>query len=72
MVDVFDDSLADLSGIAPVEPNGLYVSEAIHKAYVDVNEVGTEAAAINSSGSKLYLIATTTADVYREPPVHIS
>ena len=48
MVDVFDDSLADLSGIAPVEPNGLYVSEAIHKAYVDVNEVGTEAAAITA------------------------
>ena len=48
MVDVFDDSLADLSGIAPVEPNILYVSEAIHKAYVDVNEVGTEATAITA------------------------
>ena len=48
MVDVFDGGLADLSGIAPVEPNVLYVSEAIHKAYVDVNEVGTEAAAITA------------------------
>ena len=48
MVDVFDDGLADLSGIAPVESNGLYVSEATQVAYVDVNEVGTEAAAVTA------------------------
>ncbi len=48
MVDIFDDGLADLSGIAPVEPNVLYVSEATQVAYVDVNEVGTEAAAITA------------------------
>ena len=48
MVDVFDGGLADLSGIAPVDLGALYVSEATQVAYVDVNEVGTEAAAITA------------------------
>ena len=42
MTDVFDSRIADLSGILP----GLFVDDALQKTYVDVNEEGTEAAAV--------------------------
>ncbi|CAJ1081849.1 leukocyte elastase inhibitor-like [Xyrichtys novacula] len=42
MTDLFS-SLSDFSGMSPVK--GLAVSEVVHKAFVDVNEEGTEAAA---------------------------
>ncbi|XP_077209524.1 leukocyte elastase inhibitor-like [Paroedura picta] len=43
MVDVFSRGQADLSRMSPSDL--LYLSKVIHKAFVEVNEVGTEAAA---------------------------
>ena len=42
MPSVFSAPDADLSGITGYK--GLFVSQAIHEAFVDVNEAGTEAA----------------------------
>ena len=49
ITNAFNDELANLSGIAHVESGGnLFVSKAFHDAFVDVNEVGTEAAAVTT------------------------
>ena len=46
MADVFDLEKADLTGMAKLEPNeNLFISAAFHKAFVEVDEKGTEAAA---------------------------
>jgi len=44
MTDAFDESRANFAGMDGKE-NNLFISAAIHKAFVDVNEKGTEAAA---------------------------
>ncbi|CAG7647553.1 serpin family protein [Paenibacillus allorhizosphaerae] len=49
MSEPFDPLKADFSGMAPVPPR-FAINEVIHKTYVDVNEKGTEAAAVTSVG----------------------
>jgi serpin B len=61
MSDAFDPGKADLSGMDGKKDH-LFIGMAIHKAYVDVNEEGTEAAAATAVGIR-------TTSMPAPPPV---
>jgi serine protease inhibitor len=46
----FDPARADFYKMADVRPERLYITQVLHKTFVDVNEEGTEAAAATSVG----------------------
>ena len=62
MVSAFNKAAADFTGI--VEKRDLYLSAVIHKAFVDVNEEGTEAAAATA-----VIAARATAVMRTQPPI---
>ncbi|MHC4623630.1 MAG: serpin family protein [Planctomycetota bacterium] len=62
MTDAFTPR-ADFSGISG--NRNLFISAVIHKAYVDVNEEGTEAAAATAVGIKLTSIGPRQTPVFR-------
>lgn len=57
MVDAFAPNEADFSGMTGAE-NDLYVSNALHSAYINVDENGTEAAAVT-----VFSVGVTSAPV---------
>lgn len=63
MIKAFSQTAADFSGISD---QYLYISSAIHKTYIDVNETGTEAAAVTA------LVFTTTSSGNEPPKIYFS
>lgn len=60
MKDAFDADKADFSGMTGKK--GLFLSAAVHKAFVDVNEAGTEAAASSAMSAAGGVPSQFTAD----------
>jgi serpin B len=61
MAEAFDPMGADFSGIVNAGPR-VYISEVRHKAFAQVNEEGTKAAAVTSVG-----VSTTSVTIQPKP-----
>lgn len=64
MVDAFSDQTAELGGLAAsgAEPGSIFVSFVTHDTFIEVNEEGTEAAAVTVIGAE-----NTSAPAPQEP-----
>lgn len=62
----FDGDAADFSGMRPIPPR-LYISEVKHKTFVEVNEEGTEAAAVTSVDVGVTAMPETFSMVVNRP-----
>ncbi len=49
----FDSGSADFSKMITTKGENVYISEVMHKTYIDVNEKGTEAAAVTNIGMSM-------------------
>ena len=64
MLDAFDRARADFTGIADVKGDPLFLGAALHKAFIAVDERGTEAAAATA-----LMVPTTAAPGTPPPPI---
>lgn len=68
MTDGFDQNLADFSRLGSSEQGNLFLSSVLHKSYVKVDELGTEAGAVTSAEGSVAEAPAAAKTVYLDRP----